>query len=284
MENKKITLGLIQSAVTENIEDNFRRTVDQIEIAAKQGAQIICLQELFKTVYFPQDEKIDASRLAESIHGESTKKLSSLAEKLKIVLIAPIYEIDSKGNCYNTAVVIDADGKTIGTYRKNHIPFDPLFYEKNYFREGDSGYPVFHTKYAAISVLICYDQWFPEAARATVLQGAEIIFYPTAIGYIRNEPPSEGDWQKAWETVQISHAISNGVHVASVNRTGREREIEFWGGSFVCDSFGNILKKAGPTDDEIVIADVDLGKNKKIREDWGFLNNRRPDTYKIISQ
>tara|TARA_B100000315_G_scaffold186697_1_gene176147 strand:+ start:1005 stop:1862 length:858 start_codon:yes stop_codon:yes gene_type:complete len=282
MSKKKIILGLIQSSVTKDIINNFQMTTKKIEEAANQGAQIICLQELFKTTYFPQNKNIDASKLAESIPGSSTRVLSNLAANLNIVIIAPLYEKSSKRKYFNTAVVIDADGKILGKYRKSHIPHDPFFYEKNYFTEGKSRYPVFRTKYALISVLICYDQWFPEAARICALKGAEIIIYPTAIGWIRNYNTSEGDWKKSWELIQRSHAIANGVHVASVNRVGIENKIEFWGGSFVCDSFGNVLKKANHDKEEILISEVDLSMNKKIQADWGFLKNRRPDSYKRI--
>lgn len=282
MTNKKTTIALIQSAVTEDVGNNLKKTIEKIKQTSEKGARIICLQELFKTRYFAQDEKYDASSFAESVPGKTTELLSSLAKDFGIVIIAPVYEKDLKGNHYNSAVVIDADGTILGTYRKNHIPFDPLFYEKNYFREGDSGYPVFYTKYAAVSVLICYDQWFPEAARICALQGAEIIFYPTAIGWIKNHDPSEEDWHEAWETIQKSHAIANGVHVVAVNRIGQEREIEFWGGSFVCNSFGKILKKASNKKEENIIVEVDLGMNKRIQDDWGFLKNRRPDSYKIL--
>lgn len=283
MNKKKITLGLIQSFVTKDVINNFQMTTKKIEEAANKGAQIICLQELFKTIYFPQSENIDASKFAESIPGKSTDILSNLAANLKTVIIAPLYEKGFKKKYFNSAVIIDADGKILGKYRKHHIPHDPCFYEKNYFNEDKkSGYPVFRTKYAAISVLICYDQWFPEAARICALQGAEIIFYPTAIGWIKDYTPPEGKWHKAWETVQRSHAIANGIHIAAVNRVGTEDKIEFWGGSFVCDSFGNILKKASDKKDEILLAEVDLSMNKKIQKEWGFLKNRRPDSYKPI--
>lgn len=278
------SVGLIQSTVIKDHNRNLEKTISKIKQAAKKGAKIVCLQELFKTIYFPQNQNINASKFAESIPGKSTKIFSTLAKDFGIVIIVPLYEKDLNGNYYNSAAVIDADGKILGKYRKNHIPFDPLFYEKNYFCMGDSGYPVFHTRYAVISVLICYDQWFPEAARISALKGAEIIFYPTAIGRIKEDNPIEGDWHDAWEIVQRTHAITNGVHVASVNRVGREKRIEFWGGSFVCDSFGNVLKKAGCNKEEILVVEVDLSMNKKIQEDWGFLKNRRPDSYNMICE
>lgn len=283
MTNKKITLGLIQSFVMKDVIKNFQMTTNKIEEAANKGAQIICLQELFKTIYFPQNENIDASEFAESIPGKTTDILSNLAANLKTVIIAPLYEKCLEKKYFSTAVIIDADGKILGKYRKHHIPHDPCFYEKNYFNEDTkSGYPVFRTKYAAISALICYDQWFPEPARICALKGAEIIFYPTAIGWIKDYDPPEGNWRKAWETIQRSHSIANSVHIAAVNRVGREDKIEFWGGSFVCNSFGNILKRASANRDEILLAEVDLSMNKKIRQEWGFLKNRRPDSYESI--
>ncbi len=196
----------------------------------------------------------------------------------------PLFERSSNGKFYNSAVVIDADGKLFDTYRKIHVPHDPLFYEQNYFALGDLGYRVYKTAYAQIGVLICYDQWFPEAARICTLKGADILFYPTAIGYIKGHTSEDGDWHDAWETVQRGHAIANGVHVASVNRVGEEGELEFWGSSFICDSFGKILAKASSTREEVLVAAVDLGLNKQIRDGWGFLKNRRPNTYKLLAE
>jgi agmatine deiminase len=205
-----------------------------------------------------------------------------LAKKSRIVIIAPVFEKASNGKYYNSAVVIDADGKILGVYRKVHIPNDPFFYEKNYFEAGDTGYCVVETRYARVGVLICYDQWFPEPARINALKGAEIIFYPTAIGYVKGDSSSDGDWHDAWKTVQRAHAIANGVHVAAVNRVGEEGQLKFWGGSFVCDSFGVMLKEASYTEEETLVVKVDLAKNKRIQEGWGFLRNRRPDTYDAL--
>jgi agmatine deiminase len=207
-----------------------------------------------------------------------------LAKKKTIVLIAPLFEKHSNGKYYNSAVIIDANGETVGTYRKVHIPNDPLFYEKNYFEAGDQGYCVHKTKYARVGVLICYDQWFPEPARINALMKAEIIFYPTAIGWIKGYTSSEGNWHDAWKTVQRANAIMNGVHVAAVNRVGEEGQLRFWGGSFVCDSFGKVLKEASNTNEEVLVVKVDLSKNKKIQEGWGFLKNRRPDTYISLTE
>lgn len=255
-----------------------------MEEAAKKGAQIVCLQELYRTRYFPQEEKQDAHKFAETIPGESTKVFSGLAKKHKIVIIVPIFEKHPNGKYYNSAVVIDANGKTLGTYHKIHVPQDPLFYEKNYFEAGDLGYKVYQTAYARIGVLICYDQWFPEAARINTLQGADIIFYSTAIGWIKDHTSADGDWHDAWKTVQRAHAIANGVHVAAVNRVGEEGELKFWGGSFVCDSFGEVLKEASSENEEVLVVTVDLSKNKRIQDGWGFLKNRRPDTYSLLTE
>jgi agmatine deiminase len=276
---KTVTIGLIQTRVSDDIGVNMQKTMKKIKQAAAKGAQIICLQEVYRTKYFPQKERYDVTSLAETIPGESTQVFSELAKEKKIVIIAPIFEKASNGKFYNTAVVIDANGKILGSYRKVHVPQDPLFYEKNYFEAGDTGYLVVKTRYGCIGVLICYDQWFPEPARINTLMGAEIIFYPTAIGYIKDHTSADGDWPEAWKTVQRAHAISNGVHIAAVNRVGEEGELQFWGGSFVCDSFGAVLAEASKRNEEVLIVTVDLSKNKKIREGWGFLKNRRPDTY-----
>ena len=276
--NKNVTLGLIQTAVSRNIAENMKKTLRRIEEAADEGAQIVCLQELYRTRYFPQQEKQDLKALAETIPGESTRAFAELAKKRKVVIIAPIFEKAKDNKFYNTAVVIGVDGEILGTYRKVHIPYDPYFYEKDYFSPGDQEYKVFDVGFARIGVLICYDQWFPEAARINMLQGAEIIFYPTAIGYIKGYTSEDGDWHDAWRTIQRAHAIANGVHVAAVNRVGEEDELQFWGGSFVSDPFGKVLKEASDRE-EVLIATIDLGKNKQIQEGWGFLRNRRPDTY-----
>ena len=282
-EREFVTIGLIQTTVSDNLKENTQKTVSRIEEASRRGAQIICLQELFRTKYFPQIEKKDFSNLAEMIPGESTTFFSKLAKENRVVIIVPIFEKGSNGKYYNSAVVIDADGKILGAYRKLHVPHDPLFYEKDYFEPGDSGYGIYQTKYARIGVLICYDQWFPEPARINTLKGAEIIFYPTAIGWIKDYTSSDGDWRDAWKTVQRAHAIENGVHVAAVNRVGEEGQLKFWGSSFVCDSFGNILAEASQTNEEVLVVEVDLRKNEEIQEGWGFLKNRRPDTYKSLS-
>lgn len=279
-----VTVGLIQTTVSEDISTNMEKTCKKISEAAQQGAQIICLQELYRTRYFPQQLGVDVSALAETIPGDSTRTFSALAKELDAVIIAPLFERNPNGKYYNTAAIIDADGSIAGLYRKAHIPYDPYFYEKEYFAPGEQPYQSYDTKYARIGVLICYDQWFPEPARINALYGAEIIFYPTAIGYIKGHTPEDGDWHDAWRTVQRAHAIANGVHVAAVNRVGEEAWLEFWGGSFICDSFGKVLAEGSTTEEEVIIAKVDLSRNQLIKDGWGFLRNRRPDTYSPLTK
>lgn len=281
-EKREISIGLIQTAVTKNISENIQKTVSYVRKAAGQGAQIICLQELFNTIYFPQHERLEPAGFAEPIPGDTVNLFSQLAKELGIVIIVPLFEKAKDGSYYNTAVTIDADGSILGMYRKIHIPFDKLFHEKNYFKDGDLGYQVYKTRFASIGVLICYDQWIPEAARINTLMGADILFYPTAIGWIKGHNSKDGDWHNAWETVQRGHAIANGVHVAAVNRIGEEDRLTFWGGSFVSDAFGKVIKKASSDNEQALVVQVDLGMNKMIRDGWGFLNNRRPDTYQRI--
>jgi len=274
----RVTIALIQTSVSEDLEFNLKRTIGLVKEAASKGAQIVCLQELFRTRYFPQWDQKDAAALAETIPGPTTDAFSALARELKIVVIVPIFEKDESG-FYNSVAVIDADGSLLPTYRKVHIPHDPLFYEQSYFSSGEK-IRVYDTRYAKFAALICYDQWFPEAARVAALAGAEIIFYPTAIGWIKGEEdPAEGDWHDAWETVQRSHAIANNVCVAAANRVGREEDLVFWGSSFVCDPFGKILGLAGSSAEEVLVVELDLGHNEAVREGWGFFRNRRPDVY-----
>ncbi len=281
---RTVTIGLIQTAISENKETNLKKAASKVEEAAQKGVQIICLPELYRTRYFPQEEKLDVSSLAEPIPGESTAVLSALAKKYELVIVLPVFERGTDGKYYNSTVTIDADGKMLGVYRKVHVPFDPLFYEKDYFAAGNNGYQVYETRYGRVGVLICYDQWFPEAARINALMGAEIIFYPTAIGTVKDYTSADGDWHDAWKTVQRGHAVANGVHVAAVNRVGEEGELEFWGGSFVCNSFGMVLGEASSEKEEVLVVKVDLGMNKRIQEGWGFLKNRRPDTYGKITE
>ena len=277
MATRKTVLGLIQSTPAKEPAENLRKGLALVRRAAKKGAKIICLPELYRTPYFPQARRAPANPLAETIPGESTKAFSALAKELGVVIAVPLFE-RAGGRYYNSVAVLDADGRLLDTYRKVHIPHDPLFYEQSYFAPGDRGFKVFLTKFAAISVLICYDQWFPEAARASVLGGAEVLFYPTAIGYVRGYRAPEGDWREAWTTVQRGHAIANSVHVAAVNRAGVEGSLRFWGSSFVADAFGNVVKRAG-TGEEVLVVPVDLSQNRKVGEGWGFMRNRRPDSY-----
>jgi len=278
-KDSQVTVGLIQTAVSDDASANMNNTLQKIRGAAKKGAKIVCLQELFRTKYFPQYEKKDFTSLAETVPGETTAAFSALAKDLEIVIIVPVFERSREGKYYNSAVVVDADGRLLKTYRKIHIPHDPLFYEQDYFTPGDNGFVVHKTRYATFAVLICYDQWFPEAARICALQGADILFYPTAIGWIKGHNSEDGDWHDAWETIQRSHAIANGVHVAAANRVGEEGNLKFWGGSFVSDPFGDVLKRASFEREATVVAELDLSRNARIQEGWGFLRNRRPDTY-----
>ena len=278
---KLVTIAAIQSKVSGDTGKNLARTEKMIRQAVVKGAQIVCLQELYRTHYFPQTRNTDVSALAETIPGESTRAFARLAKELSVAIIVPLLEKARNGKYYNSAAVIDHNGKLLPTYRKIHIPQDPKFYEQEYFEPGDTGYRIYKTKFATFAVLICYDQWFPEAARMATLAGAEIIFYPTAIGTMAGYKSPDGDWHDAWETVMRGHAIANGVHVVAVNRVGREGKLRFWGQSFACDSFGKVLKRASASKEEVMIAKLDLAHNKRIREGWGFLRNRRPDTYKL---
>ena len=278
-----VTIAAIQSRAHPDPGINLRKAETLIREAARKGARIVCLPELYRTVYFPQYRKRDVSRFAETIPGESTRFFGELARELGRVLIVPVFEHARNGRYYNSAAVIDELGKLLPTYRKLHLPHDPLFYEQNYFSHGDTGYRVYKTKATSFAVLICYDQWFPEAARLATLAGAEIIFYPTALGNIVGRRSLDGDWHDAWETVMRGHAIANGVHVVAVNRVGREDRLRFWGQTFACNSFGKILKRASAVKEEVLVAKLDLSHNRRIRDGWGFFRNRRPDTYRKVS-
>ena len=280
--NKFVTVGAVQSAVSTDKDKNLKETIKLVENAAKKGAQIICLQELFRTTYFPQYKNAKKDDYAETIPGSSTEAFSLIAKKYKAIIIVPLFERDSSGKYHNSAVVINTDGKLLPTYRKIHIPQDPLFYEKNYFEHGDSGYKIYKTKYGTFAVLICYDQWFPEAARSVKLAGADIVFYPTAIGNINGVKEEEGDWHDAWETIMRSHAIANSLCVVAVNRIGTEDKLKFWGQSFITDAFGKVIKRASSNKNEVILSKIDLAKNKKIEEEWGFMRNRRTDTYQCL--
>ena len=273
-------LGLVQMSCTTDPEENFGRAISLVERAAAGGAQIVCLPELFRSRYFCQTEDHANFALAEPIPGPSTEVLSALAARLGIVLVASLFERRTAGLYHNTAVVFDADGALLGIYRKMHIPDDPLYYEKFYFTPGDTGFRAFDTRFGRIGVLICWDQWFPEAARLTALAGAEILFFPTAIGWHEEEKAEFGRSQyDAWQTVQRGHAIANGVFTASPNRFGTESTVEFWGGSFACSPFGEVLAQAGHESEEILLVDCDLARVEETRQHWPFLRDRRIDAY-----
>lgn len=263
-------------------EANLKKAISEIKIAAAKGAKIVCLQELFKTRYFCQTEDSKNFDLAEPVPGPSVEVLSKTAKANDVAIVASLFEKRASGVYHNTAAVIDADGKLLGKYRKMHIPDDPGFHEKFYFVPGDLGFKSFKTKYAKIGVLVCWDQWFPEAARLTALSGAEILFYPTAIGWKSSETQNAENYHSAWETIQRSHAIANGVYVAAVNRVGREGAFKFWGGSFVSDPFGKLLYRA-EDQEEIILADCDLSAVEQTRREWPFLRDRRIDSYQSIT-
>lgn len=289
MSTHRVQVGLVQMSCTDDVDNNLLKACNFIREAAHKGAQIICLQELFCTEYFCQSETYEHFSLAESVPGPSTDVLGQLAKELGVVLIASLFERRAGGLYHNTAAVLDADGSYLGKYRKMHIPDDPLFYEKFFFTPGDLGYRVFHTRFATIGVLICWDQWYPEAARLTALHGAQILFYPTAIGWHPNEKYTHGNAQwSSWETIQRSHAIANGCYVASVNRVGHEGEIdggiEFWGQSFVCGPDGMIIERASEEKEEVIIASCNLDRIDEARTHWPFFRDRRIDSYEQITR
>ncbi len=280
-----VNVGLVQTSCTADPQANLKKQLTLVERAAKQGAQIISTQELFRSQYFCQNEDHENFKLAETIPGPSTDAFQKLAKKYQVVIIASLFERRASGLYHNTAAIIDADGRMLGIYRKMHIPDDPLFYEKFYFTPGDLGFHAWQTRYGKIGVLICWDQWYPEAARLTAMQGAEILFYPTAIGWHPKEKKEYGVNQHgAWETIQRSHAVANGCYVAVANRIGLEQPIggdglEFWGQSFIAGTSGQILAKASVDKEEILIAPLDLSKVDVTRTHWPFLRDRRIDAY-----
>jgi N-carbamoylputrescine amidase len=287
----KFKIGLIQISISNNPHDNLNKAIDWIERAAKKGAKVICLPELFKSHYFCQKEDTDNFNLAESIPGPSTDAISKVCKKLGVVVVASLFEKRASGIYHNTTAVINDEGKVEGIYRKMHIPDDPAYYEKFYFTPGDLGYKSFKTKFGKISTLICWDQWYPEAARLTAMQDPTVIFYPTAIGWHPNEKKVHGKAQfEAWQTVQRGHAIANGIYVAAVNRIGSEKPdkhsagIEFWGSSFIANPQGVIITQASAKKEEILIAEVDLDRIEYIRRHWPFLRDRRIDTYTGITK
>ena len=282
--SSKIRVGLVQMKAGTRPDQNLNKALQGINAAAKKGAKIICLEELFTSLYFPQTEDDRHFALAETIPGPVTQMLCETARKLKVVLVASLFEKRTEGIYHNTAVVIDTDGSLLGRYRKMHIPDDPGYYEKFYFTPGDLGFQSFQTQYAKVGVLICWDQWFPEAARLAALSGAQILIYPTAIGWLDKEIPQAREIQQdAWELIQRSHAVANGIFVASVNRVGKEGKIQFWGNSFVAGPFGQIIAKASSQKEEILIADCDFSKIQKTRQNWPFLRDRRIDAYQDLT-
>jgi len=289
-KSEAVTLGLIQTQCSPIPKENFARTAANISEAAKQGAGIICTQELFTSQYFCQSENHDYFKLAETIPGPSTSALQKLAKKHKVVIVASLFEKRAAGVYHNTAVIIDADGVLLGRYRKMHIPDDPLYHEKFYFTPGDLGFRSWRTAHGHIGVCICWDQWYPEAARLTALRGADILFYPTAIGWHPSEKAEYGvDQHAAWETMQRSHAIANGCYVAAVNRIGLETPaggegIEFWGQSFVAAPSGRILGRASVDKEEILLVPVHLKQTDVTRTHWPFLRDRRIDAYGDLSK
>lgn len=278
----KLNVGLVQMGCSSDAKENLNKAILGIREAAAKGANIVCLQELFTSLYFCDVEDYENFKLAEAIPGATTDELSAIAKETGVVIIASLFEKRAQGLYHNTTAVIDADGSYLGKYRKMHIPDDPAYFEKFYFTPGDLGYKVFETKFAKIGVLICWDQWYPEAARLTSLMGAEILFYPTAIGWATSQDEATNTEQyNAWQTIQRSHAIANGVHVVSVNRVGFEQDgaMKFWGGSFVSNPFGTLLAKGSHEDEEVIVTEIDLDKTDSYRTHWPFLRDRRIDSY-----
>jgi N-carbamoylputrescine amidase len=281
----KVSVGLVQMSCTADKIANLHKAVEKVREAAAKGAQIVCLQELFTSLYFCDTEDYEHFKLAEAIPGPSTEVLGKVAAELGVVIIASLFEQRAKGIYHNTTAVLDADGTYLGKYRKMHIPDDPAFYEKFYFTPGDLGYKVFQTKFASIGVLICWDQWYPEAARITALMGADILFYPTAIGWATSQDAATNTEQyNAWQTIQRSHAVANGVHVVGVNRVGFEQDgaMQFWGGSFVSNPFGTLLYQASYDQEEVAVVSLDTADSDKYRVHWPFLRDRRIDSYEPI--
>jgi N-carbamoylputrescine amidase len=283
------TLGLLQLRCSTDPKENLSKAIERIHEAAKRGAQIVCLPELFLSPYFCKTHDMRLFDLAEPIPGPSSEKLAAAAKQAGVAVVASIYEKQMEGLYYNTAVVFDADGSLLGTYRKMHIPHDPLYFEKYYFRPGDQGFKVFNTRFGKVGTLVCWDQWFPEGARLTALKGAEVLVYPTAIGWHPREKAEYGKSQlDAWETIQRSHAIANGVYVAAVNRVGfepsNEGGLEFWGASFVADPFGILLNAGSHTDEELLIVECDRARTQDVRRNWPFFRDRRTDAYGGMTQ
>jgi N-carbamoylputrescine amidase len=282
--DSKFKVGLVQMSCSVDPESNLQKAICGVREASGKGAEIVCLQELFRSQYFCREENAELFDLAETIPGPSTEALGAVAKELQVSIIASLFEKRAAGLYHNTAAILEADGSLKGVYRKMHIPDDPLYYEKFYFTPGDLGFQNFETKYSRIGVLVCWDQWYPEAARITSLQGANVLFYPTAIGWHPAEKAEYGEAQlDAWRTMQRAHAISNGVFVAAVNRTGyegsKESGLEFWGNSFVADPFGRILTQAGADEEAVLVTECDPKQMDEVRRNWPFLRDRRIDAY-----
>ena len=296
MAERNFTIGIVQMSCTPDPEENMERAITHVRDAAKQGAELICLPELFQTEYFCQREDTALFALAEPIPGPATRRLGDLARELKITLIASLFERRAPGLYHNTAAILDRDGALLGIYRKMHIPDDPLYYEKYYFTPGDLGFKAFEADFGKFGTLVCWDQWYPEGARLTAAQGANVLFYPTAIGWHPDEKAQYGEAQyDAWRTIQRAHAIANGVYVAAVNRVGFEagnirgneatgKGLEFWGGSFIADPFGQVLAQAPNDKEAVLLADIDLHRIEDVRRNWPFWRDRRIDAYGPITE
>ncbi len=279
-EQRTVKIGLVQMSCVEEPVANMKKAINGIRTAAAKGANIVCLQELFRSLYFCVKEEYKVFGLAEPIPGDSTIQFQSLAKELSVVIIAPLFEKRAEGVYHNSAAIIDADGSYLGKYRKMHIPDDPSFYEKFYFTPGDLGFKSWKTKFGTIGVLICWDQWYPEAARLTALSGAEILFYPTAIGWADDEESKTREEQfQAWQMIQRSHAIANGIPVVAVNRVGKEGNLKFWGASFVANTLGELVFQSSHDKEEVNVVDIDLNRSNVTRTHWPFLRDRRIDAY-----
>jgi len=289
MPSRGFRIGLVQMRCTDDPKRNLAAGEKAVRKAAREGAQVVCLPELFRSLYFCQSEDHVHFRLAEPVPGPTTRALSSLARSLKVAIVGSVFERRAAGVYHNTAVVLDADGKQLGTYRKMHIPDDPLYYEKFYFTPGDLGFQAFETRYGRVGTLVCWDQWYPEAARLTALRGAAVLFYPTAIGWHPSEKKDWGEAQvSAWQTMQRSHAIANGVYVAAANRVGHEGPkaggLDFWGASFVADPYGRVVAEAPRDREAVLVADVDPAVVETARQHWPFLRDRRIDAYAPLTE
>ncbi|RME73412.1 MAG: acyltransferase [Planctomycetota bacterium] len=277
---REVQLAAVQTLCTDDPKENLDKTLDFVAAAARDGAQIVCLQELFRGPYFPVAEEHEAFELAEPVPGPTTEALSEAARRLGIVIVGSVFERRAPGLYHNTAVVLDADGSLAGLYRKMHIPDDPGYYEKFYFTPGDLGFRAFRTRFAAVGVCVCWDQWFPEAARLTALAGAEIIVYPTAIGHAHEQPESEWHAEReAWRLSMRAHAVANGLYVVAVNRVGTEGDKTFWGSSFIADPLGTLLAEGDEREEQIVSARCDLARIDSVRTQWPFFRDRRIDAY-----